>query len=215
MASVKGKPAGSRKEKAAATRRRMLDAAYRLFCDQGYRATTMEAIAAEAGVAVQTLYFTFHTKDELLQQVHDRTVLGDEGLPPQLQPWYREALDEPDVTRALEMIVDGTQQIFARVAPMLPVFHTVAGEPAGEVWVRGEQLRADGYDALLQALERKHPLRTGLRHAAARDILFVVLGPETYRAFVHERHWTVARWIRWIVAVLASDLFGIDYVAGP
>ncbi len=211
MAPVKGEPVGTRKEKAAATRRRMLDAAYRLFCDLGYRATTMEAIAAEAGVAVQTLYFTFHTKDEMLQQVHDRTVLGDEGLPPQLQPWYRAAMDEPDLGRALEIIVDGTQQIFARVAPMLPVFHTVAADPAGEVWLRAEQLRVEGYDALLRALEAKRPLRKGLRHVDARDILFVVLGPETYRAFVQGRRWTVARWVRWTVAVLASDLFAIDY----
>ena len=57
----------SRQERAATTRRRMLDAAYDLFCEQGFRATTMDAIAQRAGVAVQTLYFTFHTKDALLQ----------------------------------------------------------------------------------------------------------------------------------------------------
>jgi len=187
----------------------MLDAAYQLFCEQGYRATTMDAIAEKAGVAVQTLYFTFHTKDELLQQVHDRTVLGDEGLPPQLQPWYRAAMAEPDLATALRTIVEGTQTIFARVAPMLPVFHTVASEPAGAVWQRAEQLRIDGYDTLLRALEAKQPLRKGLRHADARDVLFVVLGPETYRAFVQQRHWSVARWVRWTVSVLAHDLFDI------
>jgi AcrR family transcriptional regulator len=187
----------------------MLDAAYQLFCELGYRATTMEAIAERAGVAVQTLYFAFHTKDGLLQQVHDRTVLGDEGVPPQLQPWHRAALAEPDLTSALRLIVEGTQTIFARVAPMLPVFHTVAGDPAGEVWQRAEQLRVEGYDTLLRALEAKHPLRQGVRHSDARDILFVVLGPETYRAFTHERHWSVARWARWTVTVLAQDLFGI------
>src|ERR1051325_4765243 len=94
MALVKGQ---SRREKAAATRRRMLDAAYELFCRDGYRATTMEAIADRAGVAVQTLYFTFHTKDELFQAVHERTVLGDENLPPRMQPWYLAAVAAPDV----------------------------------------------------------------------------------------------------------------------
>jgi AcrR family transcriptional regulator len=208
VASVKKEPADTRKEKAAATRRRMLDAAYELLCEQGYRATTMEAIAEQAGVAVQTLYFTFHTKDELLQQVHDRTVLGDEGVPPPLQPWYRTAMAEHDLRTALRTIVEGTQTILARVAPMLPVFHTVAGEPAGAVWQRAEQLRVEGYDSLLRALETRQPLRQGLRHRDARDILFVVLGPETYRAFVHERQWSVTRWVRWTVDVLAQDLFG-------
>ena len=64
----------------------MLEAAYELFCSDGYRATTMEAIAERAGVAVQTLYFTFHTKDELFQAVHDHTVLGDDIVPPPMQP---------------------------------------------------------------------------------------------------------------------------------
>src|SRR6187399_1573894 len=91
MATVKR---NSRQERAAGTRRRMLDAAYDLFCDQGFRATTMEAIAERAGVAVQTLYFTFHTKDELLQAVQDRAVLGDDvPTPPHEQPWFREMLE--------------------------------------------------------------------------------------------------------------------------
>ena len=74
----------------------MLDAAYDLFCSDGYRPTTMEAIAERAGVAVQTLYFTFHTKDDLFQEVHERTVLGDENLPPPMQTWYLAAVASED-----------------------------------------------------------------------------------------------------------------------
>ncbi len=188
----------------------MLDAAYDLFCEAGYRATTMDAIATRADVAVQTLYFTFHTKDELLQEVHDRTVLGDDELPPPLQPWYQAAVAEPDIARALRRIVEGTQTIFARVSPMLPVFQAVATEPAGEVWQRSQALRLDGYGDLLAVLERKHPLRPGLRRRDAVDVLFVVLGPETYGALVHGRGWTVKRWTEWTADVLLRDLFGVD-----
>ena len=67
----------------------MLAAAYDLFCELGFRAATMDAIAERAGVAVQTLYFTFHTKDELVQAVHEWTVLGDDPVAPPLQSWYR------------------------------------------------------------------------------------------------------------------------------
>ena len=76
----------SRGDKAAATRRRILDAAYDLFCVAGYPATTMAAIGERAGVAVQTVYFTFRTKDALLQAVHNRTVLGRDEIPPPQQP---------------------------------------------------------------------------------------------------------------------------------
>ncbi|MEO6627470.1 MAG: hypothetical protein ABIP03_02760 [Aquihabitans sp.] len=43
-------------------------------------------------MAVQTLYLTFHTKDELLQAVQDWTVMGDEPIPPQLQEWHAAAV---------------------------------------------------------------------------------------------------------------------------
>jgi AcrR family transcriptional regulator len=55
-----------RREQAAATRRDILGAAQRLFERQGYAATTMAAIAAEAGVALKTVYLAFETKSGVL-----------------------------------------------------------------------------------------------------------------------------------------------------
>ncbi len=208
MPDVKRKPS-ARQVKAALTRGRMLDAAYDLFCEQGFRATTMEAIAERAGVAVQTLYFTFHTKDALLQQVHDRTVLGDDATPPPQQAWYQAATAEPDLTRAIGMIVEGVAMILSRVAPMLPVFHAVAADPAGAVWQRAEKLRRDGYDNLITILKSKSPLRPGLSHTHATDLLFVLLGPEVYRTLVITRGWTQRQWTRWTTAAIAHDLFGV------
>jgi AcrR family transcriptional regulator len=56
----------ARRARALATRRRMVEAAYHHFADYGY-AVPMDGIARAARVAVQTLYFTFHTKGELLK----------------------------------------------------------------------------------------------------------------------------------------------------
>src|SRR5260370_17833852 len=55
-----------RRPRAQATRRRIRDAARRLFVERGYVATTIEAIAGEAGVAVPTVYLAFGTKPALL-----------------------------------------------------------------------------------------------------------------------------------------------------
>ena len=60
MSDVK-RPRSKRREKAAATRERMLRAAIEVFAEQGYGGARMADIAARAGVAVQTLYFVFHT----------------------------------------------------------------------------------------------------------------------------------------------------------
>jgi len=51
-----------RREQAAATRREILEAAQPLFERQGYAATTMAAIASEAGVALKTVYVAFETR---------------------------------------------------------------------------------------------------------------------------------------------------------
>ena len=81
MSAVK-RSGGTRREKAAATRERMLRAAIEVFAEEGYVGARMADIAARAGVAVQTVYFVFHTKPELLQACFDYAVLGPERLVP-------------------------------------------------------------------------------------------------------------------------------------
>jgi AcrR family transcriptional regulator len=202
------KKPSTRQAKAEMTRTRMLSAAYDLLCEKGFRATTMEAIADRAGVAVQTLYFTFHTKDALLQAVHDWTVLGDDPTPPPLQPWHVAAMAAPDGRRGLELLVAGLVTIEARVAPMLPVFHAVSADPAGAVFRHGEALRRTGFEEMVAALAQKTPLRRGMTRRRAADLFFVLAGPESYRSFVIEAGWTERQWISWVSTTLIRDLFG-------
>ena len=86
-----------RREQAAATRRAILDAAQSLFEHDGYTATTMAAIAAEAGVALKTVYVAFETKSGVLRALWHLRLRGDEDAAPvAARDWYREVLDEPD-----------------------------------------------------------------------------------------------------------------------
>src|SRR5262245_61425521 len=59
MPKTKGKPDGSKREE-------LIDTALRLFSRHGYRATGIDTILAEAGVAKMTLYHHFKSKDELI-----------------------------------------------------------------------------------------------------------------------------------------------------
>jgi AcrR family transcriptional regulator len=196
----------SRQEKAAATRRRMVEAAYSLFCESGYRATTMAAIAERADVAVQTLYFTFHTKDELLQEVHKRAVLGDDPRPPSQQDWFVEVMAERNAQRAISMAVEATAVILARVAPMLPVFHAVAADAAGVVFRRGEEHRRRGMRELAELILGKAGTSGSISADAAADLFYVLLGPENYRSFVLDLGWPPEAWIRWTTNALVHDL---------
>jgi len=69
--------------KAEETRERIVDAALKLFRDQGFDQTTMRDIAAEADVATGAAYYYFRSKEELVMAFYVRTV--EEGrtlLPP-------------------------------------------------------------------------------------------------------------------------------------
>jgi AcrR family transcriptional regulator len=184
----------------------MLDAAYELFCELGYRATTMAAIAERAQVAVQTVYFTFHTKDTLLQEVHNQTVLGRDPTPPEQQPWYLAARAQTDPRRAVELIVTGVATILSQVAPMLPVFHAVAADEAGAVYRHGEQLRRIGMNDLAAFFADQGWLRADVDQSRASDLLFVLLGAEIYRTFVLELGWSREGWAGWTTDALVRDL---------
>jgi len=116
MADVKSAPA-SRRDRALATRLRMIHAAQKVFTSHGYAGARMIDIAAEAGVAVQTVYFTFHTKAELLQACYELAVLSeDDPRPPSAQPWYSAMLGATDGHAAIRHFAEGTSAIAARVA---------------------------------------------------------------------------------------------------
>src|SRR6476620_7638946 len=110
----------TRRERTLATRRRMIGAAYRLFCEKGYAATTMEVIAREADVAVPTLYFTFRTKGAILGEALGAAVVGfDQSVRPEDAPWFQKFDAEPDPRRALKMLVENTTPILRRVGPLM------------------------------------------------------------------------------------------------
>jgi AcrR family transcriptional regulator len=199
----------TRRERARATRLRITKAAYTLFCERGFAGTTMVDIAEAAGVAVQTVYFTFHTKSELLSRAYDFAVLGeDEPLPPEKQPWYAKMTAEPNVTKALRHLVEGVGAILRRATPLDTVVRASAGSDPDTARVRAfhERLRAEGYRALLEILCLKSALRDGVTPERATHLLLLYLG-DIYRVLVHDFGWTHEDWIDWTVATVAEQVF--------
>jgi AcrR family transcriptional regulator len=60
-----------RPSKATEQRQRVLTGAAEIFSRRGYRATTMNEIAAEVGLSKPTLYHYFHNKEELLIRLYE------------------------------------------------------------------------------------------------------------------------------------------------
>ena len=213
MAAVNGsEPAKlSRRDRAKATQWRMVKAAYRLFCAQGYAATTMAQIAEVAGVAVQTVYFTFHTKAALLSRAIDLAVMGeDEPQIPQRQAWYQAMAAEPDVTRAIRHFVAGVGEITRRVTPLSRAARVAAdGDPdTARVLEFHDNLQAESYLEVMKLLSAKAELQPGLTLEHATDLLLLYAGTDVYQVLVEGRRWSHEEVIDWSVAALAQQLFG-------
>jgi AcrR family transcriptional regulator len=212
MTAVK-RPARSeltRRDRARATRLRITKAAYALFCERGYTGTTMSDVADAAGVAVQTVYFTFHTKSELLSRAYDFAVLGEgDPVPPDKAAWYLEMTDEPDVTDALRHAVVGIGEIMTRATPLDTVVRAGAGSDPDTAAVRKfhESWRAEGYRAIVEILATKSALRVGVSRERAADLLLLYLGMDVYRVLVLDFGWPHQDWIDWTVATVDEQLF--------
>lgn len=202
--------AAKRNERARATRLRITKVAYRLFADRGYAGTEMSDIAREAGVAVQTVYFIFHTKAELLSRAYDLAVLGeDDPRPPEEQPWHAAMAAEPNVAFALRHAVDGIGVILDRATPLDTLIRASAeGDPeTSRVRARHERWRAEGYRRMLDILTAKAPLRDGVGTERATQLLLLYIGMDMYRVLVLDFGWTREEWIGWTVATLNEHLF--------
>ncbi|MBA9005219.1 TetR/AcrR family transcriptional regulator [Thermomonospora cellulosilytica] len=199
---------GVRAARAAANRARMLAAARDLFIAHGYTATTMKAIAEQAGMAVQTLYFTFATKRAILSELLDVEIAGDtEPVATLDRPWVAEALAAAPAEQ-IRLQVAAAGQILARVTPLLEVVRSAAAtDPEiAELWRTNISQRHTVQLRLAEALAGKTALRAGVDAARAADIALAVLAPETYHLLVHERGWSPDAWERWAADALTRQL---------
>jgi AcrR family transcriptional regulator len=199
----------NRKERAQQTRRRMIDAAYSLFCQRGYAAATMNDIAEEAGVAVQTLYFTFHTKAELLKETLDVAVAGDDDpIPIFERPWMKELETEIDPHRRLELIAEHGGAILRRVAPLKAAVEAVAAfdADAATVWQDNETQRRRGQGRYVELFAAAGHLRDTLTVERATDVLVVLMSHRVYQDLTAGCGWSHEEWKKWIIDTLAGQL---------
>jgi AcrR family transcriptional regulator len=216
-------PREGRKEKALITRRRMLRAAYDSFCERGYAATTMDVIAERAGVAVQTLYFTFHTKGAILEEVVGAAITGFERWDPRavpsltndprkafmdFHPWFAAFDAAPTQAAALAVFVEASVDIFTRVGPLASVMTTAASsDPQMRAAANlGERRRVEGFALVIDLLAKRGRLRRGVSARKGTDILLALLSAEVYDHLALRRGWSTAELRKWMVDVLAQQL---------
>jgi AcrR family transcriptional regulator len=199
----------TRRERSRATHQRIVEAAHRLFTTQGYASTTMAQVAESAGVAVQTVYFVFHTKAALLARAIDFAVLGWEApRPPQEQPWYRAMEEAPEISEALRHLVTGVGEIMPRVIPLNLAARASDDPELARVMAESEAWRADSFRVILDILCTKALLREGLGPERATHLLLLYVGEDVYHLLVGTYRWSHEEWVDWTVAALVHEVFG-------
>lgn len=199
----------SRLEQSRRTRWAVMEAARRLFLDRGYAATTMAAVAAEAGVSVETVYKAFGNKPGLVKAVFDVSIVGDDEPVPMLQ---RERVQrmraEPDPRRKLTMYGEHLTESAPRSVPVqLLVRSAAAGDPgAADVWEQMLSERLAGMTQLARDLHEGGHLRPGVSVEHARDVLWTYNAPELYELLVVQRGWDPDRYGRWVADALIAAL---------
>jgi TetR/AcrR family transcriptional regulator, regulator of autoinduction and epiphytic fitness len=210
---VKGKTdAGRRREERARQRRqRVVDAASRLFGERGYVATTIEAIAREAGVAPATVYQAFGTKQAILARILDVTIAGDASPAALLdRDWVRQAAGNRDPRQRLALVVRHTSQVAARTAPVKEVMRdAAAADPAvRQLLLEDDRRRYLTQQALVDLIIGAGSLRPGCDRDHAVATFFALVNSHGYQLLATQLGWNPDDWQRWLAGVLDRELFG-------
>jgi AcrR family transcriptional regulator len=196
-----------RREQAAATRAAILDAALRLFEKQGYAATSVAAIAEEAGVALKTVYAVFGTKRGVLLALRSRLVRGtDDPVPVAQQDWFRAVLAEPEPRKRLAMFAEASAALKSRAGGIFEIIrHAAPADPEiGAMW---DEFMRDFYENQRQVIERfgaDGALKVDVNRAT--DILWTINHPAVYHLLVAERGWKTLDYQQWLEETLDAQL---------
>lgn len=198
-----------RQRQAEQTRRNVLEAARRLFAAQGYAATTLPAIAREAGVSPATVTAVFGTKSRLLDDLVHLIVRGDtDALPLTERSWWQAMLSEPDPRRQLTVYAANGRRIHERSADIAAIMQgAAAAEPeiAAKLRLLADGRRADAL-TVAQSLAAKRALASGVSVEQATDILWALGSHDLYRMLAVERGWAPENYERWLAESLIHAL---------
>lgn len=201
--------ASGRQRQALLTRAAILDAAGRLFVRDGYAATPLTAVAAEAGVAVQTVYAVFGTKRQLLSDLVDRTIAGDdEPVALEQRQFVADIRALPDPRAKLTRYARHLSETLARQAEvMLALAGAATADPdAAAILAKNDRERRQGmgrFAAELIATGGTDPALTA-EHIA--DVLWLAMDWHNYDWLVRRRGWSTVDFERWYVRTTAAAI---------
>jgi AcrR family transcriptional regulator len=196
----RGYVSATRTERAQNTRTRVIEAATRLFVQQGYATTSIRAIATEAGVSVPTVELLFGTKAQLLHVVIDVAVAGDdEPVPVLSRGWAADARSARNLADFLSVVAQVLSEAQARSAGvMLAAYEAAASDPDIQLLIMDrESQRERTTNWIVNGVVDRAGLRPELDRAGAIDTVWMLMDPVIFNRLTRHRGWSLDRYASW------------------
>jgi AcrR family transcriptional regulator len=196
-----------RAEQARQTRSAVVDVARRRFLRDGFGATTIAAIAAEAQVSVETVYKSFGGKPGLVRAVCESALAGQGDVPAETRSDQLQA-GEPDPRKIIRGWGDLSAEVAPLVSPVLLLVRAAATADPEMADLRAvlDQSRLARMTKNAARLAAAGHLRAGITAEEAGEVLWTYSSPELYELLVLDRGWPLPRYAAFISDAMIAAL---------
>jgi AcrR family transcriptional regulator len=178
-----------------------------LFTQHGYASTSVQQIAAEVGVAVQTIYSSVGSKAALVLALND-LIDAEAGV----ADLVAELPAETDPSQLIARGVHITRQLNERCGDLIRVL--LSAEPAepdaASVVADGMRRHEQGAAVLARQMGALGVLRTDLTPERAAGVFALMTSPATWRQLTQRTGWTFDESEQWLVASLSQLLLAVS-----
>jgi AcrR family transcriptional regulator len=199
-----------RQAQANETRRHILEAARKLFMERGYAGATAEAIAAEAGVAAQTIYAIFKNKKKMLVSLMNVSPITgvEDHTPMPERPSVQAVAQEHDQRRQLEMFAQVVGANLDQVAVVSEIMTDAAKtEPDFDrILQKLNKQRLEHMSLAVEQVAANGPFRENVDKAYATNTVWTLTSPEVFLLLTQGRGWSKEKYAHWLADMLTRSL---------
>lgn len=186
---------------AETTRRSILEAGHRLWVELGWGGMTMERIAAEASVALDTVYAAVGPKATLVRLLVETAISGtNEAIPAEQRDYVQRIRASPRAADKLAIYAAALRHIHPRLAPLVRRLRDAssARPELAKLWREIAERRRRNMETFSEDLVATGDLRADLDRQELADVLWTMSAPELYLLLVEERGWSPDRFENWV-----------------
>lgn len=185
------------------TRHRIAQAARELFFREGYAATTLQEVARQAGVAVQTVYAVYGSKVGILRELRDAAVNQ-----PHADAAFAQAMRGGTLEESLDHFGNSIRLRWEFSGDIVKI---LSDARMADATIREEvevalRKRRSGVKKFAANLSERFNLMMEPKRATA--ILLALTLPELHAEFIDIHGWTENEYEMWLAASMRRELIG-------